>query len=182
MKEIWKTLKYHDEVYGNYEVSTLGNIRHKSNKSNRLFQVGKDGYYRIVIHICYANGKKKQKAIKPHIAVASTFIDNPEEKRTVNHIDGNKQNNCVDNLEWATQYEQAQHASNTLGYRQVYSDTMRKTFSKKIAQYNQNNELVKIWNSTREVEYTLGFRHENIASCARGKRKTAYGYSWKYVK
>jgi hypothetical protein len=181
MGEIWKTLKYHDTIYNNYEVSTFGNIRHKLNKNNRSLWLGADGYYRIAIHICYINGKKKLKTIKLHIAVASTFIDNPERKCTVNHIDGNKHNNCVDNLEWATQYEQAQHATNILGYRQVYSDTMRNTFSKKIAQYNKNNELVKIWNSTREVEYTLGFRHENVSACARGNRKTAYGYIWKYV-
>lgn len=181
MEEIWKTLKYHDDIYNNYEVSTFGNIRHRKNKKNRIFSISKNGYCRLAICLGYINGKKVQKEIKPHISVASTFIDNPEGKCTVNHIDGNKYNNCVDNLEWATQYEQAQHATNILGYRQVYSDTMRNTFSKKIAQYNKNNELMKIWNSTREVEYTLGFRHENVAACARGKRKAAYGYSWKYL-
>lgn len=182
MKEIWKTLKYHDEIYNNYEVSTFGNIRHKSNKKNRMLQVGGDGYYRITMYIGYINGQKKQKAIKPHIAVASTFIDNPYRKCTVNHIDGNKLNNYVENLEWATQYEQAQHATNILGYKKTYSNTMKNTFSKKIAQYTQNGEFIKVWNSTREVEYTLGFRHESIAACARGKRKTAYNYKWKYVK
>ena len=181
MKEIWKTLKYHDEIYDNYEVSTFGNIRHNVNKKNRIFEIDKEGYCKITIHVCTVNRKKKQKCIKSHIAVASTFIDNPDNKYTVNHIDGNKQNNCVDNLEWATQYEQAQHAADVLGYRKVYSDTMRNTFSKKVAQYDKNNNLIKTWNSTREVEYTFGFRHENIAACARGNRKTAYKCIWKYV-
>lgn len=181
MKEIWKTLKYHDVIYNNYEISTFGNIRHKDNKRNRAFDIDNGGYYRATIHICYINGKKIQKTIKPHIAVASTFIENFENKPTVNHKDGNKLNNCVYNLEWATQLEQSEHASNVLGYKQLYSDTMKNNFSKKVAQYTKNNELVKVWNSTREVEYTFGFRHENIASCARGKRKSAYGYIWKYL-
>ena len=182
MEEIWKTLKYHDQVYNRYEVSTFGNIRHKINKINRKFYLDKKGYCRTSIFNGYVNNKRKIKNIIVHIAVASTFIDNPEKKSTVNHIDGDKANNHVENLEWATVYEQIQHASFVLGYSKLYSDTMRKTFSKKTAQYNKKNELVKIWNSTREIERSLGFRHENVAACARGSRKTAYGYRWQYVK
>ena len=44
MEEIWKTLKYHDQVYNRYEVSTFGNIRHKINKTNRKFYLDKKGY------------------------------------------------------------------------------------------------------------------------------------------
>lgn len=181
MEEIWKTLKYHDEVYSNYEVSTLGNIRHKINKINRVFNINRTGYYQMTLHIGYTNGKKKTKDIKPHIAVASTFIENPENKLTVNHKDGNKTNNHIDNLEWATQKEQGWHASNILGYKQYYSDTMKQKFSKKVEQYSKDEKLLKLWNSTRDVEYALGFCHEIIAACARGKRKSAYGYKWKYA-
>jgi hypothetical protein len=180
MEENWKTLKYHNKIYYNYEVSTYGNIRSKTIKKNRLFNLDHNGYACTTIYCGINNGKKINKNIKVHIAVASTFIENSKNKPTVNHKDGNKINNFVENLEWATQAEQAEHAANILGYKQLYSDIMKNNFSKQIVQYTKENKFVKLWSSTREVERTLGFRHENIASCARGIRRSAYGYIWKY--
>ena len=61
MEEIWKTLKYHDQVYNRYEVSTFGNIRHKINKINRKFYLDKKGYCRTSIFNGYVNNKRKIK-------------------------------------------------------------------------------------------------------------------------
>lgn len=181
MTEIWKKLKYHDEMFENYEVSTYGNIRHINNKINRSFNMNNGGYYRMTIYICYDGDRRITKEIKPHIAVASTFIDNIHNKTTVNHRDGNKTNNAVTNLEWADYDEQQEHSMNILGNKNKFSEKMRNRFSKTILQYSLNNELINAWNSTREVEKEKGFCHEIISACARGKRKSAYGYKWRYA-
>lgn len=82
-----------------YEVSNLGRVRHDGRILSGSIQ--SDGYIRVNI---------RGKSYPKHRVVAEAFIDNPENKPFVNHIDGNKQNNQVDNLEWCTQSENVKHA------------------------------------------------------------------------
>lgn len=103
-KEIWKDVVGYE---GLYQVSNLGRI--KSGYKPIILQSGVCRGYLIVN--LYKN--KKGLSRKVHRLVAQAFIPNPENKPTVNHKDGNKQNNCVDNLEWATVKEQNIHANKT---------------------------------------------------------------------
>jgi len=96
--EIWKPLIYKTKET-NIEVSNLGRIRYV-NGDNINLSVTYDGYVRPGIG--FTTGL--------HRLVALTFIPNPENKETVNHIDGNKANNKVSNLEWATRKENMNHA------------------------------------------------------------------------
>lgn len=83
------------------------------NESGEVFRDGqrlkptrnKNGYMSVEL---WDGGKRKR--VYVHRLVAETFIPNPEEKREVNHKDGNKQNNCVENLEWCTSGENKKHA------------------------------------------------------------------------
>jgi len=90
--------------YPNYSVSDYGRIR--NDKTGRILKPQKNtcGYLQVDLH---KNGVRKSQ--KVHRLVANAFIPNPENKRTVNHIDGIKANNFVSNLEWATQSENSQH-------------------------------------------------------------------------
>lgn len=115
MKEIWKdVIGFNDS----YQVSNLGNVKAKrkitwngkcdcvrKEKPMRLNCKGV-GYYMVNLK---RNGKIKHCLV--HRLVADAFIPNPKNKPTVNHIDGNKLNNIVSNLEWATRSEQNIHAS-----------------------------------------------------------------------
>lgn len=101
MNEVWKDIKGYE---GLYQVSNLGRV--KSVKRNLTLKPCNRNRYLIVL--LSKNGIKK--AINVHRLVAQAFIPNPDDKRTVNHIDGNKQNNCVDNLEWCSQSENVKHA------------------------------------------------------------------------
>ena len=104
MTEIWRKL----EDFSNYEVSSLGRVRNiKTGRILKLF-VRNDGYHHVGL---YLNGKQKYQLI--HRLVAITFIPNPENKREVNHIDGDKTNNRVSNLEWSTRSENVSHAFRT---------------------------------------------------------------------
>lgn len=90
---------------GRYEVSNLGQLRNKQTK-HILRTQDKHGYRRI--NLTDSNGISKNCSI--HRMVAMAFIENPENKPQVNHIDGNHANNCVENLEWVTAEENMRHA------------------------------------------------------------------------
>lgn len=98
--EIWKQL----EENNNYYISSYGRVYSKLSK--KILKTGQDcnGYCRFSIRI---NGKKK--TIKVHRLVAKYFIKNIDNKKEINHIDGNKSNNNVNNLEWCTREENEQH-------------------------------------------------------------------------
>lgn len=166
--ELWETISEKQS----YEVSNYGKIRRKllnGYKYLKLF-TDKDGYYRVCL--C-ENEKRIYRSV--HRLVAQAFIPNPENKPTVNHKDGNKQNNCVDNLEWATIKENNNHALQT-GLRNMKNDGC----SKKVAQYDMNMNLIKIYPSAKEVKRQTGFSQGHISEVCRGEKKHYKNFIWKY--
>ena len=89
----------------NYSVSNIGNI--KNNKSKQILKSGDNGKGYL---FCFLWKYNKSKRFYVHRLVAQTFIPNPDNKPCVNHIDGNKENNNVNNLEWCTHSENMKHA------------------------------------------------------------------------
>ena len=125
--EIWKPIKGFE---GYYEVSSYGRVKSLARKVNRDFTNMNNnktglGLYEVSERIL--SPKKKRYAgvtlVKDgnpsypnvHRLVAEAFIPNPQNKSEVNHIDGNKQNNNIDNLEWATSSENKLHSMHVLG-------------------------------------------------------------------
>lgn len=102
MQEIWKDIKDFENLY---EVSTLGKVRNKSTKYELKQFVSLKGYLTLGL---FKEGKNYPKRV--HRLVAENFIDNPENKETINHIDCDKLNNKVSNLEWNTWTENMTHA------------------------------------------------------------------------
>ena len=92
---------------GLYQISNFGRIKsfHYKNPSVLRVSISNSGYKRLVLS---KNGKYESVCI--HVLVAKAFIPNLENKREVNHKDGDKSNNCVDNLEWVTRSENMKHA------------------------------------------------------------------------
>ena len=110
------------------------------------------------------------KFVKVHRLVAMQFIPNPRKKPQVNHKDGNKLNNCVDNLEWVTNQENIQHA---------YDNGVKMGFKKKcipVKQMDRSGNFIQSFQSMQEAAVALGIPSQYISEVCRGKRKSAHGF------
>lgn len=113
MKEIWKDI---EDYEGLYQVSNLGRVKSLDRKVNHIF--GERIVKGIILkhsettnyNAVMLNKEGIVRKVNIHRLVAKSFIANPQNKATVNHIDGNKRNNRVDNLEWVTQSENVKHS------------------------------------------------------------------------
>lgn len=175
MKEIWKDIPNYD----GYQVSNLGRIKSLPKKTNNQFNMKEiilkpikqnNGYYLV---------NTKGKVWSVHRIVASIFIPNPNKLPQVNHIDGNKANNCVDNLEWCTCKDNINHAYK-IGLKNG-KRSKNNILSKPINQYDLNGIFIKRWYCTKDVERILKIYHGNISKCCKNKAKTAGGYIWRYA-
>lgn len=124
------------------------------------------GYY--LVTLCY-KGKRQNKRV--HRLLMEAFVPNPENKPQVNHKDGNKLNNCLSNLEWATSSENSQHS---------YDNGLSKPPNEKeIEQWFEGN-LVNTFVSLHEAGRQTGIAWQNISKVCRNERKHAGGFQWKY--
>lgn len=160
MTEEWRDVVGYE---GLYQVSNLGNVKSldrlvicedgfiRRMKGGLLKQQINRGYMNVRL---YKNGVGK--TVKVHRAVAMAFIDNNEKKPTVNHKDGNKTNNCVDNLEWFTHKEQTRHAIETgLKKRNYRFEEIKDEFIEKYSNGSSVSELSRFYNTTAKTVSSL---------------------------
>lgn len=117
--EEWRPITLPDkpDFVGKYEVSSIGNVRRVGAKRNLAFINHPQGYVRAQIY-----GKSKKAYPSVHRLVAYAFIPNPHNKPQVNHKNGIKNDNSVENLEWVTSKENIRHSVSVLGNKASHGE------------------------------------------------------------
>jgi len=186
--EIWKDIEGYEDLY---QVSNIGRVRsldrdvpYRCGSFRHIKGVIKKPYYNTVNGYVYVHLQKegKDKSCSIHRLVASAFIPNPDSKAEVNHIDFDKTNNHVENLEWTSPKENT--GWNKTNERLVAAEQRRIANSVEVNrvevnQYNKNGKFIKTWWSIKLAGKTLKISPSCIAGCCRGERQTAGGYLWK---
>lgn len=173
MEEVWKSLIYQGGEFFDFEVSNLGNLRNV--KTNTLYKqhLNKTGYMQVCVSL---GGRDNKKVFKIHKAVAETFIPNPENKPQVNHIDANKTNNNVENLEWVTNLENSHHAKdNGLMKTKRGEENFFAKLTEEDVRYMRNNYIPKDKEfGCCALARKFGVSHPTVSRILSGE-------SWKHV-
>ena len=176
MMENWKDIAGYE---GLYQVSNLGRVkslsRLRKTYGKRTYQtkellmdvqLSEKGYLRVCLS---KNGKQTSYFV--HRLVAIAFLENKNHYPVINHINGNKLDNRVENLEFCTQSHNVKEA---------YRTGLEKKAGRKTEQCTKTMERIKLWDSASEAQRCLGIKATNIVKCCRGKGKTAGGFIWRY--
>lgn len=152
---------------GFYKISSEGKLI--SPNGIKTTEITKNGYERVSL---WKKGKGRHYSI--HRLVAEAFIPNPLNLPMVNHIDGNKLNNKIENLEWCDAFHNMKHAYN---HNLIHLKTLR------VIQYTKDFKKIKEWDSIADACRTLGINHANVSTVCKQKtnRKYAGGYIWRYA-
>lgn len=137
--------------------------------------------------------ENKKYTVLVHRIVAIAFIENPNNLDQVNHIDGNKENNCITNLEWCSQSQNIEHAHKN-NLNKISSDALEKLSKnvkgispkdrkKKVIQKDKNGNIIAEYESLIEASKIVGINRATIRDAITGRRvaKTAKGYYWEYA-
>lgn len=177
MKEIYRPIRGYEE---RYMVSNLGNVvslNYQNTKHAKIMSPVKHHLGYLLVHL----GKSKIKMV--HTLVAEAFLPNPDGKKFVNHIDGNKSNNKVTNLEWVTSKENVNHAIRT-GLRNPHKNNKKKgndsPLRKSVLQYDLEGKLVKRWECISEAARQMNCKPCQINNNITGRNKTCKGFIWRY--
>lgn len=167
------------ETNNRYKVNVLGQVR--SVKSQKVIKS-----FIISDYLCALlrplKGERQYKTFKIHRLIAIYFIPNLLNKETVNHKDGNKLNNNIDNLEWNTRSENELHSFRVLGKKSnnpfLGKFNSENPTSKPVKQI-LNDKIIKIWPSVSEAGRN-GFNIAHISMVCNGKEKSHKGFYWEY--
>lgn len=163
-------MKYlEDDFLKNYDITKNGKCINKATGKVKNTFISANGYERVSL---WYKGKHKNMSI--HRMVAMKYLENPNNYEYINHKDGNKLNNNVNNLEWCTAKENMQHA-----YK---NNLIKNQFKRNVIQYSKEMKQIKRWNSIAEIEKELKINHANIITVCNQNtnRKYAGEYIWRY--
>lgn len=178
-QEIWKDIKGYE---GHYQISNLGRVKslknYRGNGDIILKEINRLGY--LHVSLC-----REGKIInyKIHRLVCMAFLDNKENKPCVNHINGEKTDNRLVNLEWVTYSENEKHSYRVLN--KVYASPMKGKYgqlihnSKLVIQISLDGFIVNVYDSQATAERETGIRQQSISRCVSGIRYKTGGYIWK---
>ncbi len=152
---------------GLYEVNTLGEVRNKLTGHKILGDINSSGYYRVCLY-CKNHVPSKQRFFR-HRLVANHFIDNPLNLPEVNHLDLDKSNNCISNLEWTNKKENEHHSriNGTKPYKPI--------------EVIWNNNTKSIFETREELANKLGLTRGMISHWLKNRNDSYHKYGIKEI-
>ena len=180
MSEIWKDIEGYE---GLYQVSNLGRVRslyYQGHKREKILKTSRYSNDYLKVTLCKNSDNHKDYMV--HRLVAQAFIPNTNNYPQINHIDSNRQNNCVSNLEWCTASQNIKHAY-VYGNRKPVERT---SLSKIVKCLDLNGNLLKVYptiaKAKEDVTGVYSNNNSSIHYCCLHKKNyhTAYGYKWEY--
>lgn len=175
MQEIWKDISGYEGVY---EVSNLGRVRRTDCTPKRVLKIGKGSYRNKIDKTTYGvvvlslNGNTKTRNV--HRLVAEAFVPNPCNKREVNHIDGDKSNNRVSNLEWVSHRDNIIHAKRVLHRSQNIGFGV-------VGHFVECLETGEIFHSKREACRAKNIDRKDLYKHLHGEQPSTKGLHWKEI-
>lgn len=185
--EIWKSIPGFE---GRYEASNFGRIKSLERIVPARHSSGRTVKERILVLAVNSAGYKvfstgsKSEVQTVHRSVAIAFILNPEGKTSVNHIDGDKLNNNVSNLEWVTVQENAVHFITHIKDPSSLLGKHGKHFSKGVSQFDKSGNFIRNYKSIAEAARISGASRSAISSVCSGVKGYRYsgGFKWQFIK
>ena len=168
-QEIWKDIPIY---VGRYQASNLGRIKNVKTSHIMKQQVDIDGYFIVSLE-----GLKKR-TYKVHRLVAMTFIPNPLNKSQINHIDGNKKNNIISNLEWVTPKENIKHAYKIGIYNSEQHSKAQDKLKKPVLKIKNGNVVYK-YESLSQAAKMNNVKKQSILFAIK-RNGLCCGHYWQY--
>lgn len=167
MEEQWKKIII-DGKESMYSVSDQGRVRNDERNTYLKLQMQNE-YLRVSLSLGHGNMKN----FAVHRLVATAFIENPDNKEIVNHKDGIRYHNTVDNLEWCTLSENAQHARDAglIGWQKT----------RPVRQFSMEGKWLMDFESATEAARQLDLFQSKITLVCQNQRKSTGGYQWRYA-
>lgn len=189
--EIWKPVVGYE---GMYEVSNFGRLKGLTYFKDRDIylrqSVNRYGYAMVMLTNKRDKSKPTRKGFSVHRLVAMAFIPNPENKPQIDHIDGDRRNNRVENLRWCTPKEnnnypiaKERRRVGQTGIKKNYKPEYLERISTPVVQLSKDGEFIAKYPSASAAARAVNAaRASFITSACRGKTKTCKGYIWKFLK
>ena len=188
----WRPIKGYENEY---LVSEAGDVWSVRSERKLSLKRERTGYLRVNLSV---DGVSKSFSV--HRLVAMAFIPNPSNKPTVNHINENKVDNRVENLEWATMKEQNIHGTRTqramantdwaartakMDYKEIAKKhnykAMNESQKRKVVQKDADGKQIAVFDSIGGAARSVNVSTGHIWQCCNGQRKTCKGSVWNYA-
>lgn len=181
--EYWKQIEGYKPIY---QVSNLGRIRSLARETNsnggifhrkeKFLKYSKSRIGYLLVFLYTETGKRK--TVSVHQIVAKAFIPNPENKPEIDHKDGDKTNNTIENLRWVTHKENCENPLTAMKQKKYIQEKAK--HKKSIAAYTLTGNLIGVWPTITMASNETGTCRHSISSAAKGKYKSANNLIWKY--
>ena len=181
--EEWRDIEGYKGLYQESNTGKVKSLNYRGTGKERILKGYDNGKGYLRVDLC-KEGKVKQPLV--HVLVATAFLENPNNLPEVNHKDENKQNNCVDNLEFCSKSYNVNYGTRNkkvaekLKGRKFSEETIKK-ISKPVFSVDKESGLIMWWQSAHEAERQTGIAQASICACCIGKRKSAGGHIWFYA-